>query len=99
MLSPENYDTWLVYQILLTQSVNAETGLLRYDAELVSALCDLLGVEKQGTARLSGKILFMIDAANTIRLEKHKRQQTQTDRKSKEGEAALQRMRRTRRQH
>lgn len=69
MLAPENSDAWLVYSALTTQSISVTTGLIRYDAELISALCGLLGVEGLAAVQLSGKILWMIDLTNSKRIE------------------------------
>jgi len=72
-ISSRNVDAWDIYQLLSTQSVEPNTGLIRYDATLIGSLFKLFGIGEERAVRLSGKILFMVDVANSLRLKKIKR--------------------------
>jgi uncharacterized lipoprotein YbaY len=65
-----NSDAWFIFGILLTQSVDTNVGILKFDPQLVRSLCDLLEVGESAAIRLSGKLLYMIDVANEKRLAK-----------------------------
>lgn len=87
ILCPANIDVWDVYNVLLTQAVDPNTGLLKYDGRLVRDLCDLYEVGGIDQRSLAGKILFMIGVANPLRLAKFEKARKEDEAKRKVEEA------------
>lgn len=83
ILFPNNVDVWTVYNTLLTQAVDPNTGLLRYDGQLIRDLCDLLEVSGNDQRSLAGKVLFMIGVANPLRLAKFEKARKEDEAKRK----------------
>jgi hypothetical protein len=63
-----NYDAWLVFSILSTQSIDSNIGLIKYDGALVRELADLFGVEENRRAPLAGKVLYLVSEQNQYRM-------------------------------
>ena len=73
MFDIHNVVSWDVYTILLTQSFEPNTGIVRYNGQLVRDLCDLFEVGEESYHSVAGKVLHMIGVVNDIRLADHER--------------------------
>ena len=70
ILSSENNDAWIVFQHLVAQKTDSNTGIVAYDADLVKGINDLFNIKGYSAVRLSGKIFHMVDVSNALRSEK-----------------------------
>lgn len=61
-----------IYQVLLTMSVEPQTGLVKFDLPLIRSLFDLFGVEDEGREFASAILLYMVMECTKIRLKKRK---------------------------
>ena len=70
-----------IYQVLLTLSIEPNTGLVRYDLPLIRSLFDLFGVDNEGRKLASALLLHMILESAKIRLKKRKVEKDKEDAK------------------
>lgn len=71
-MSAENKFFVDIYQVLLTMSVEPQTGLVKFDLPLIRSLFDLFGVEDEEREFASAILLYMIMECTKIRLKKRK---------------------------
>ncbi|GAG87704.1 unnamed protein product, partial [marine sediment metagenome] len=50
-----------------TQSVDSQTGIVKFDGQLVRDLCDLFGVTEISYYSVAGKVLHMLGVVNVLR--------------------------------
>lgn len=61
-----------IYQVLLTMSVEPQTGLVKYDLPLIRSLFDLFKVDDEEREFASTVLLYMVMECTKIRLKKRK---------------------------
>lgn len=69
IFSPQNYDAWSVFSVLLTQAVEPNTGIVKYDASLVKEMCDLFEVDESRRLGLAGRVLYLVSEMNEYRMD------------------------------